>query len=456
MGDLERSEVTPPSPPSSLDPQDPYRGSRSLQEKAHSLIPGGSHTYAKGDDQYPFLSPPFLSRGRGCRVWDTEGNEYVEYGMGLRSVTLGHAFPEVTRAVEAALKLGSNFTRPAPIEVECAEELLGLLRGADMVKFAKNGSDTTTGAVKLARAFTGRDVIAICSDHPFFSVDDWFIGATAMPAGIPVSCRELTVGFPYNDLDSVRTLFERNPGRIAGVILEPATSVEPAPGYLRGLQEICREHGALLILDEMITGFRWNLGGAQAVYGIEPDLSTFGKGMANGFSVSALVGKRDIMERGGIRTAEERVFLLSTTHGGETHCLAAALATMRVFREHGVVEVLHQQGERLRAGVEEAIRHRGLTDHVKILGRASNLIHATLDTTGQRSQAFRALFLQELVKRGVIAPSFVVSFSHGDSDIDRTVEAVDGALEVYGRGLEDGVDRHLVGGPVKPVFRPFS
>jgi glutamate-1-semialdehyde 2,1-aminomutase len=433
-----------------------YAASRSLQERAHRLIPGGCHTYAKGDDQYPFLSPGFIARGKGCRVWDVDGNEFIELGMGLRSVVLGHAFPEVTRAVREILDLGSNFNRPAPMEVDCADALLQLVKGADMVKFAKNGSDVTTAAVKLARAATGRDMVGICSDHPFFSTDDWFIGTTAMRAGIPGAIRELTVPFRYNDLESLRSIFRGFPGRIAAVVMEPEATEEPAPGFLTGVRQICDEAGALLIFDEMITGFRWALGGAQTLYGVVPDLSAFGKALANGFSVSALLGKREIMEMGGLRHEGERVFLLSTTHGGETHSLAAALATIRVYEREGVIDVLHRQGRRLRSAVEQVIGHRGLGEFFQVLGRASNLVFATRDRGGERSQVFRALFMQELLKRGVIAPSFVVSFSHDDSAIDEIVESVDGALEVYAWALDDGPESFLVGDPVKPVFRRFN
>src|SRR5512143_3566626 len=206
-----------------------------LRGRAHAAIPGGAHTYAKGDDQYPVGAPAFIARGRGCHVWDLDGREFIEYGMGLRSVTLGHAHPTVVEAAAAAMRLGANFTRPSPLEVECAERLLGLVRGADMAKFCKNGSDATTAAVKLARACTGRDLVALCRDHPFFSIDDWFIGASPMPAGIPAAVREMTLRFDYGDLDGTRALFEANSGRIACVMLEPSTTQAPPPGYFAGL-----------------------------------------------------------------------------------------------------------------------------------------------------------------------------------------------------------------------------
>lgn len=430
--------------------------SRAYRQRIHDVIPGGAHTYAKGDDQYPLHAPAAIARGEGARVWDVDGNEFIEYGMGLRAVTLGHAYPEVVEAAERAMRRGTNFVRPAALELEYAEALLDVIEAGEMVKFAKNGSDTTTAAVKLARAVTGRDMVAICADHPFFSVDDWFIGTTEMDAGIPRAIRDLTVSFPYEDLDATRRLFEKHPGRIACLILEPAKYHDPDPDYLPGLRELCDEHGALLVLDEMITGFRWHVGGAQRVYGVEPHLSTFGKGMANGFSVAALVGEREIMERGGLRHDDERVFLLSTTHGAETHALAAGLATLRVYREEPVVETLHRQGERLKAGCDEVIRDHGLEDHVDVVGPGCNLVFGTAGPDGEQSQWYRALFMQELIRNGVLAPSFVVSYSHGDEEIDRTVEAVDAALPVYARALEDGVDELLEGPPTKVVFRRYN
>jgi glutamate-1-semialdehyde 2,1-aminomutase len=436
---------------------DRFGASRLLQEKAHALIPGGCHTYAKGDDQYPILAPGFIARGRGCRVWDADGNEFIEYGMGNRAVGLGHAYPSVVKAAREMLDQGCNFTRPSMLEVACAEEFLDLVTGAEMVKFCKDGSDATSGAVKLARAHTGRDLIAICGDHPFFSVDDWFIGTTAMNAGIPEATRNLTVSFRYNDIESVRDLFQRHPGRIAGCILEPARTEEPREGFLHELQQLCRANGALLIFDEMITGFRWHNAGAQKVYGIVPDLSCWGKALANGFSVSALAGKQEFMRLGGLDHYDKpRVFLLSTTHGAETHALAAAIASMRVYRNEPVIEQLYRHGTLLRAGAEAAIRRHRLESHVRILGRPCCLLYATLDRNGKPSQAYRSLFLQETIKRGIIMPSLVISYSHTVGDVDATVEAIDGALEVYARALEDGAERHLVGRPSQIVYRRFN
>jgi glutamate-1-semialdehyde 2,1-aminomutase len=432
-----------------------FERSDALREKAHRLIPGGGHTYAKGDDQYPRLAPGFLSRGLGCHVWDPDGNEYIEYGMGLRAVTLGHAYAPVIAAVTEALQVGQNFTRPCPIEIEAAEMFLSLIDG-DMVKFAKNGSDVTTSAVKLARAVTGRDTVAICADHPFFSINDWFIGSTPMNAGIPQAVRDLTVKFRYNDLASLRAQFDAHPGRIACVLMEAETMTPPEPGYLQAVQALCHERGALFVFDEIITGFRWDNGGAQRVHGVQPDLSTFSKAMANGFPVAALTGRRDLMELGGLRHDKERVFLLSTTFGADTASLAATIATMRVYANEPVIGHLRQQGERLRAGLLQAADAAGVRDYFDVIGHPANLVYVTKDARGERSQHFRALFMQEIIRRGVIGPSFVMSYSHSDRDIAQTIDAVAGALTVYKRALEDGVENHLVGGPTQVVFRKYN
>lgn len=432
-----------------------FSQSERLRSISHRLIPGGCHTYAKGDDQYPQLAPGFIESGKGCHVWDVDGNEFIEYGMGLRAVTLGHAYEPVMAAACAELRRGSNFTRPAPIEVSCAETFLDIVEGVDMVKFAKDGSTVNTAAVRLARAFTGRDLVAICETDPFLSYNDWFIGTTAMRAGIPQVNQRLVASFRYNDLDSVRRLFQEHPDEIACVMLELERTVEPCEGFLAGLRELCTRHGTLLIADEMITGFRWDLGSAQRRHGIVADLSTWGKAMGNGFAVSALAGRRDIMELGGIKHDKERVFVLSTTHGAETHALAAAKRTMEIYRDEDVVGHLRRMGERLRCGVREVAAARGIAEHIDAIGQPCNLVYVTRDERGQPSQAFRALFLQELIRGGVLAPSFVVSYAHTADDIDRTIDAVDAACAVYRRALDGGIERHLVGPPVKPVFRPY-
>jgi glutamate-1-semialdehyde 2,1-aminomutase len=423
-----------------------------LQDRLHDLVPGGAHTYARGADQYPEQMAPVLVRGDGCRVWDADGNAYVEYGMGLRSVTLGHGYRPVVDAVARTIANGVSFSRPTRLELVAAEDFLNLVPGADMVKFAKNGSDVTTAAIKLARAATGRDKVAVCR-QPFFSTDDWFVGTTEMNNGIPGSATADVVRFEYNDLGSVASALSGDD--VACVLLEAATAMaEPAPGFLEGVRALCDSHGTLLVFDEMITGFRWSIGGAQAVYGVVPDLSCWGKAMANGFPLSALAGKREYMELGGLRTEQDRVFLLSTTHGAETASLAAFRAVVQAYRTEDPIGRMENAGRLLAAGVSAAIAAQGLDFYVEVVGRPSCLLFVTRGTDGEPSQAYRTLFLQELLRRGVLAQSFVTSAAHTDADIELTVAAVGEALSVYRRAIDVGsVDGLLEGRPVAPAIR---
>lgn len=434
-----------------------YVRSIAHQKRASQLIPGAAHTYAKGDDQFPENMCPVIVRGEGSHVWDLDGNEFIEFGSGVRSVTIGHAYQPICEAAYQAMIRGVNFTRPSEIELRAAERVLSVVQHAEMIKFGKNGSDATTAAVKLARAYTGRDMIAICQDHPFFSVDDWFMGTTGMTSGIPESTQKLTVKFKYNDLESVQTLLSQYPGQIACFILEAETLVPPPADYLHRLKSLVNQHGALLILDEIVTGFRWHIGGAQGFYDFTPDLSTFGKAMANGFSVSALCGRREVMRLAGLEHKDrERCFTLSLTHGAETHALAACIKTIDIYEQNDICGTLARQGEKLQHGLRQVIDDLRIGDYFTIMGRPWLTFFATLDQKKERSQPFRTLFLQEIMKRGIIAPSFVVSASHSDADIQQTVEAVAEALVVYQKALDEGVEKYLVGRSVQPVFRKFN
>jgi glutamate-1-semialdehyde 2,1-aminomutase len=420
---------------------------------ARQLIPGGAHTYARGDDQYPEGMAPVIERGAGCRVWDIDGNEFVELGSGLRANTLGHGFEPVVRAVQRYLADGVGFVRPHRLEREAAEPLIDLIPSAEMVKFGVNGSDTTSAAVKLARAYTGRDMVAVCRQQPFFSTDDWFIVTTPMSAGIPDSVRPLTVQFSYNDLASLEALFEAHPGQIAAVVLEAETVEPPAPGFFAELRQLCDRNGALLVLDEIITGFRWHERGAQYVYSIEPDLCTFGKGIANGLPLSALAGRRDVMRLGGYVDDVDRVFLLSLTAGGQPWALAAMLAVIDTYEQEDIAGQLHGIGADLRAGVEDAVAAAGLGDYFQLRGRDCNLIYVARDGEGQPSQEFRTLVLQEFLEHGILAPSFVVNAAHDPKAISQVVDAVTELMPVYQRALDDGVATVLRGRPVRPAVR---
>jgi glutamate-1-semialdehyde 2,1-aminomutase len=448
------------------------------EERLSRCIPGGAHTYSRGSDQFPKNAPQILERGEGAYVWDPDGRRYLDYGMALRAVTLGYANPRVNAAAYREIEKGNNLTRASTTELRAAELLVDLIPGADMVKFAKNGSNATTAAVKIARAYTGRRYVCIPRQHPFFSFDDWFIGTTTMQRGIPPDHAASTLLFDYNDLGSLQRLFDEHPGQIAAVMLEPATTVTPCPAtctarlscdspclgcpgrqenFLHRVQRLCRDNNSVFILDEMITGFRWHLRGAQAYFGVQPDLSTFGKGMANGFSVAAVAGRRELMEVGSIQApGAERTFLLSTTHGGEMSGLGAFIETVSIYQEADVCRHLWEYGARLREGLLDVARECGVSEYVQIDGPAICLSYVTRNSAGEPSAKFRTLFAQEMIRHGVLMPWVAVSLSHGHAELDMTLSAARGALKVYAQALSAGVDAYLVGAEIKPVFRKFN
>ena len=398
--------------------------------------------------------------------------------MALRAVTLGYAYPSVAEAAYREILKGNNLTRASTTELEAAELIIDLIPSAEMVKFAKNGSNVTTAAAKIARAFTGRKYICIPRQHPFFSFDDWFVGTTPVARGIPREHVQSTLVFDYGDIASLEKLFDEFRNQIAGVLLEPATTLTPCEGvcdqelscerpcrqcpnnqsnFLHAVQRLCRANGALFILDEMITGFRWDLQGAQTYFGVDPDLSTFGKGMANGFSVAALVGRREIMEVAGIsQPGLERTFLLSTTYGGEMSSLRGFIETVRVYREKEVCLQLWHYGEKLRAGLLDAAKESGVSGHFTMDGPSISMNYVARDVNGVSSMKFRTLFSQEMVRHGVLMPWIAVSLAHGDNELALTLDAARKALKVYKRALSDGVDKHLEGPAVKPVFRKYN
>jgi glutamate-1-semialdehyde 2,1-aminomutase len=433
-----------------------FERSTALQARLHEIVPGGAHTFAKSSDQYPEGMAPVLVRGRGARVWDVDGNEFVEYGMGMRAVTLGHGYGPVVEAVRATIGDGVSFTRPTELELAAAEDFLALVPAADMVKFCKNASDATGAAVRLARAATGRELIAVCGDQPFFSSQDWFVGTLPIDTGVPESVRALVRPFRYNDLGSLEAVLSAAP--VACVMLEAATALaEPAPGFLEGVRTLCDRYGAVFVLDETITGFRWAAGGAQSVYGVAPDLSTWGKGMGNGFSVAALAGRRELMELGGLRTDRPRVFLLSSTHGAETTGLAAFRAVVRAYTEGDPVGVMERQGRLLADGVNAAAADAGIAEHLSVVGRPSCQVFRTTDADGQPSQAMRTLFLQEILRHGVLGQSYVISAAHTDADVERTVAAARAATVAYRTALETGrPDEFFAGRAVAPAHRRMA
>ena len=434
-----------------------FMRSHEIQEKLHRIVPGGSHTYSKGEDQFPYLSPQIMARAQGAYCWDVDGNEYVDWGMGNRVIILGHNYAAVNEAAIRQIGLGLNFTRPGILEYELAEYLLDIWSWADMVKFGKNGSDVTTAAVKLARAHTGRKYIAYCGDHPFFSIHDWFIGTTPLNAGIPEEESRFTLRFRYNDIESVEKVFAEYPGQIAGCILEPVKNDEPRDGYLKKLREVTRREGAMLIFDEMIAGMRFDIRGAHHLYGVYPDMATYGKAIGNGFCISVLAGMRDVMELGGLKHDKRRVFLLSQTHSSETVGLAACRATFDECVRVDATKHVWAIGKQLVSGFRELAKREGVERFVRIIGFDCNPQILCTREDGTYWPDLHTLFHEEVIANGVLIPWTTITYSHREPELQKTFNALAEGVRRARKALDSGaVEGSFTGPAVKPVFRSFN
>lgn len=424
--------------------------------KAHNLIPAGAHTYSRTDEVFPSNAPRIIDHTKGVYCWDVDGNKFLDYAMACRSVTVGYGYERISNAAIEQIKNGNTASKASKVEVNAAETLVDLIPWVDMVKFAKNGSTVTTAATKLARAYTGRKYIARCKEHSFFSYDDWFIGDTVMNAGIPKEISNLTLQFNYNSIDSVRRLFEKYKGEVACLIMEPVDDQEPEDYFLQEVGKLCKEHGVVYILDEMITGFRWDLQGACRYYGVEPDLVTYGKGMANGFSVTALGGKREIMELGGLIPGKERVFLISTTHGAEMSGLGAFIETVSVYIELNVTDHIWKMGKKLCAGLRDLAREFSMEDYFYITGAECSPNFVICGNNKQPSFEHRTVFCQEMLKSGILMPYIAIAYEHKDSEIDMTLEAARKAMKALSDSLNGNVNDFITGNTIKPVFRRYN
>jgi len=423
-----------------------YRKSQDLLERAQRVIPLGSQTFSKSRVVYPAgAAPLFLTHGLGSRVWDVDGNEYVDFVNGLLPVVLGYGDADVLRAVTGQLERGVTFSLATELEVEVAELLCDIIPCAEMVRFGKNGSDATSAAIRIARAHTGRDRVAVCGYHGW---QDWYIGATTRNKGVPAAVGELTQKFPYNDLTALARLLESHRGQFAAVMMEAMNAEEPRPGFLQGVRDLAHEHGALFILDEIITGFRFHIGGAQSLFKVTPDLATFGKSMGNGFPISAVVGRAEYM-----RQMEEIFF--SSTFGGEALSLAASLATIRKMQREPVLQTLESMGTRVMDMTRANMARSGLGEAIGIAGRPSWSLLQFRDAKGATAAEIKSLYLQELIARGILtAGSHNMSYAHTDEDLQRLDQAQQAALEVLREALDAGnVAARLAGPAIQPVFK---
>jgi glutamate-1-semialdehyde aminotransferase len=418
--------------------------SEALWERAQRVIPGGTQTLSKAPSQFvEGVSPKFLQRGRGAHVWDVDGNEYIDYPMALGPILLGYDHPAVTSAAVAQIHEGTTFTLMHPLEVELAELLVELVPCAEQVRFAKNGADATGGAIRAARALTGREHVIATGYHGYH---DWYIASTELRAGVPAANRELIHTVAFNDLPALGSALGQ--WETAAVIMEiPAHP--PHEGYLEAALDVAHAHGALLVLDEIVTGFRYALGGAQELFGFTPDLACLGKGMANGYPLAAVVGREQSMR------AFEEVFF-SMTYSGETVSLAAAVATLEVLRSEPVLEHIWARGAELREGIERLAA--GVSFGVELAGNPPRSALAFSDAEGEPSPLLRGLFLQECHRRGVLfgGPIFT-TYSHSEKDIAQTLDVVAAALERMEEAHRAGdVQGYLQGRAPGVVFRSHA
>lgn len=414
--------------------------------RSQKVIPGGAQTFSKGHNQYvQGVAPVFLQSGKGCRVWDVDGNEFIDYVQGLLPNILGYANDRVNRAVTAQLADGHSFTLPHPIEVQLAERLIYLIPCAEMVRFGKNGSDATSGAIRAARAFTGRERIACCGYHGW---QDWYIGTTTRNAGVPQAVRDLTHPFVYNDLPSLEKLFEQHHNEFAAVIMEPFNFQEPRPGFLQGVKDLSHKHGALLIFDEICTGFHFGLGGAQRLFGVIPDLACFGKAMGNGFPISCVVGSSEVMK------IFEEIFF-SFTFAGEVGSMAAAMAVLDVLECTDALARLEENGRMLLDGVNTMAKEAGLGNRLTAVGRPQWSLLKFREADGTDSPLLKNLFQQEAIKRGILLlTTHNMTAAHDSQAIQQTLEAYAEVIKILAGWLQDRNPARFLEGPMsQPVFR---
>ena len=422
-----------------------YQNSMDFLDLAEQIIPLGSQTFSKSRTQYPIgVSPLFIDRGEGSKIWDIDGNEYVDFVNSLLAVSIGYNNENINTAVIEQLKKGVTFTLPSKLEYEVASLLVDIVPCAEMVRFGKNGSDATSAAIRLARAYTKRDYVAICGYHGWH---DWYIGATTRNFGVPTATSGLTFPFAYNDIDDLERLLIRNKDKFAAIIMEPINSTYPKPGYLEAVRELANQHKVVLVFDEICTGARLAPGGAQELFNVVPDLCSMGKGLANGHPLSAIMGKRDIME-----LCSEIFF--SGTFGGETLSLAAARQVLTMVKSGVVTKQLEQTGTKVINGAREIVADNGLSDIFSFSGHPSwsfiNISRKTINDT----MLLKTLFLQEMFKRGVLVlSSHNISYAHSASDVAQLLTAYSETMIVIKNSLKTNtIEQSLDCDPLKMLF----
>jgi len=419
-----------------------------LYERAKQVIASGTNTFSRAPGVFPDgAAPKFLVKQYGSHTWDVDGNEYIDMVMGCGPVTIGHNHPDINDAIKCQLEKGTLFSMLNPLEVEVAEKLVDCIPCADMVKFSKNGSDVCAASIKLARHITGKEMIFCWGYHGFA---DWYISTTDRNAGIPEAVKDLTKTFEYNNINGLKQMFKAYKGKVAAVIMEPVIAEKPIDNFLEKVKKLAHENGALLIFDEMISGFKFAMGGIQEYLGITPDLATFGKGITNGMPLGVLVGKREYMKE------FDKVFL-SSTYAPEALTLAAASATIDFYKEHNVIESLWEKGKYIKDGFNEIIKLYGIESNISLAGYPVRLMVNTHGKDGVQDSILATLYQQEMFKNGILCFSGVLmlSYSHSKEDLDSLIGAFDKTCQVIKTALDSGrsISDFLIGDPGAPVFK---
>lgn len=431
-----------------MDNEDMSRYSKSMQHlvRAERTIPLGSQTFSKSRTQYPVgISPLYVAKAKGAEIWDLDGNKYIDLVSALASVTLGYGDKGVAKSVTKQLKRGVSLSLPGILEAEVAELIVELVPSAEMVRFGKNGTDATSAAIRLARAYTGRDHIIVCGYHGW---QDWYIGTTTRNKGVPDSVSDLTHKFEYNNIASLQASMSELEGKIAAVIMEPMNSVYPEPDFLEQVQKLTQDAGALLIFDETITGFRFARGGAQELFGITPDLSTFGKGMANGFPLSAVVGRREVM-------MEMEEIFFSGTFGGEMLSLTAAKSVLERQLTNNICQQLSEIGGNLASQTEIAINQNNLGQILKLSGHASWKFLIWHATEAYSVDELKTYFMQQAFQEGLLVLStHNVTTAFDERIISKTVGIYEKVFSDLNRVItQKSLREELKIEPLKPLFR---
>ncbi len=417
-----------------------------LYERALKVQKPVTQTLAKGPGQFTKgVAPKYIQRGKGSHVWDVDGNEYIDFNSAIGPISLGYAYPAVDEAIKKQLEDGITFSLMHPLEVEVSELLQEIIPNAEAVKIAKTGADVCSAAIRVARAFTGRDKVFCCGYHGWH---DWYIGITSRNAGIPEAIQNLTYTFEYNDIESIKAALDES---VAALILEPFIFEAPKPGFLKQLAEVCKANGTLLVFDEMWTGFRIALGGAQEYFDVKPDLAVYSKACANGMPIAFLTGRADVME-----LLNSQVFSY-TTFGGEALSLAACIATINELRDKNVPQYLDEKGGLMKDGYNQIAIETGMDIYTRCIGYNCRSMVTFTPEAGNGLEV-KTLMQQEMIKRGVLWAGFHnMCYSHSDEDIAYTLSAYRDVMPIMKEAITSGnVKQYLKGEVLEAVFRKVN